>query len=241
MKTTATYPFSTKRESSCARRSAISAGIGRPTCPGTGVWQGVSLYGENKYRMRDIAFFTRRDGSVRAEITWSFSDYFDERAKDDEAVLEIFGDESLTLPVLGCKDKLCGKKSVLNFHIPNVRLWWPNGYGKQEFYYARVRLMREGKALDTAVRRFAVREIELDQSAYDARSNLCRLKVNGAPCSQRAPTGCPPTVSRARWMRTATKRSWNLRGGQTSICCACGAAAITKRKFFTTNATKRAS
>jgi anti-sigma regulatory factor (Ser/Thr protein kinase) len=105
--------------------------------------------------MRDIAFFTRRDGSVRAEITWSFSDYFDERAKDDEAVLEIFGDESLTLPVLGCKDKLCGKKSVLNFHIPNVRLWWPNGYGKQEFYYARVRLMREGKALDTAVRRFA--------------------------------------------------------------------------------------
>lgn len=152
-----------------------------PNLPGYGVWQGVSLYGENKYRMRDIAFFTRRDGSVRAEITWSFSDYFDERAKDDEAVLEIFGDESLTLPVLGCKDKLCGKKSVLNFHIPNVRLWWPNGYGKQEFYYARVRLMREGKALDTAVRRFAVREIELDQSAYDARSNLCRLKVNGAP------------------------------------------------------------
>lgn len=152
-----------------------------PNLPGYGIWQDVSVYGENYDCARDLFFSCKKDGSVRAEATWNFSNYFYKEAAHDTAELCVYADEQCTEQVARVVNPVRGKITVFNFRIGDVRLWWPNGYGEQPFYYAKLRLLRGGEVKDESVHRFAVREVELDQSSYDGRRNRCTIRVNGVP------------------------------------------------------------
>ena len=152
-----------------------------PNLPGYGIWQEVSIYGENYDCAKDLFFSTKKDGSVRAEATWNFSNYFYKEAAGDVAELTVYSDAACTEKVASVTNPVHGKITVFNFKIKNVRLWWPNGYGGQPFYYAKLLLKRRGEVKDELMQRFAVREVELDQSAYDGLRNRCTVKINGVP------------------------------------------------------------
>ena len=61
--------------------------------------------------------------------------------------------------------------------MQNPRLWWPNGYGKQELYYLKLAFARE-PASDTKQVRFGIREITYELSLLDSTGHLRRVEVS---------------------------------------------------------------
>jgi hypothetical protein len=60
--------------------------------------------------------------------------------------------------------------------VQRPRLWWPNGYGKQELYRLKVTFAQEGDLSDTRVSRFGIREITYELSLLDSTGHLRRLE-----------------------------------------------------------------
>jgi hypothetical protein len=59
--------------------------------------------------------------------------------------------------------------------VRNPRLWWPNGYGKQELYHLNVSFSENEKESDSRQVRFGIREITYELSLLDSRGHLRRL------------------------------------------------------------------
>jgi hypothetical protein len=62
--------------------------------------------------------------------------------------------------------------------IQHPRLWWPNGYGKQELYHLKLSFSEGGKDSDTKKVRFGIREITYELSLLDDRGHLRRLEYS---------------------------------------------------------------
>lgn len=67
--------------------------------------------------------------------------------------------------------------------IEHPRLWWPNGYGKQELYQLRLSFSENGTESHVKQLRFGIREISYELSLLDARGHLRRLEY--APTTRR--------------------------------------------------------
>jgi beta-galactosidase/beta-glucuronidase len=68
--------------------------------------------------------------------------------------------------------------------IQNPRLWWPNGYGKQELYRLNVTATADGAESDAKQVRFGIREITYELSLLDRTGHLRRVEF--APTKARA-------------------------------------------------------
>ena len=69
---------------------------------------------------------------------------------------------------------------VLELEVPQAPVWWPTGYGAHPLASVTVELLdeRDGRSLDTFVRRIGFRSVALDESPDDAGSRFA-LVVNG--------------------------------------------------------------
>ncbi len=61
--------------------------------------------------------------------------------------------------------------------VQQPRLWWPNGYGKQELYHLKVTFGLGNNQSDTRLSRFGIREITYELSLLDAAGHLRRVEV----------------------------------------------------------------
>jgi Exo-beta-D-glucosaminidase Ig-fold domain/Glycosyl hydrolases family 2/Concanavalin A-like lectin/glucanases superfamily/Glycosyl hydrolases family 2, sugar binding domain/Glycosyl hydrolases family 2, TIM barrel domain len=64
--------------------------------------------------------------------------------------------------------------------VQQPRLWWPNGYGKQELYHLKVTFDQGGDLSDTRVSRFGIREITYELSLLDSSGHLRRVEDSPA-------------------------------------------------------------
>jgi Exo-beta-D-glucosaminidase Ig-fold domain/Concanavalin A-like lectin/glucanases superfamily/Glycosyl hydrolases family 2/Glycosyl hydrolases family 2, sugar binding domain/Glycosyl hydrolases family 2, TIM barrel domain len=62
--------------------------------------------------------------------------------------------------------------------VQHPRLWWPNGYGKQELYQAKLTFSESGKESDVKSVRFGIREITYELSLLDSTGHLRRLEYS---------------------------------------------------------------
>jgi len=62
--------------------------------------------------------------------------------------------------------------------VQHPRLWWPNGYGKQELYGLTLTFAESGKDSDVKQLRFGIREITYELSLFDSRGHLRRLEYS---------------------------------------------------------------
>jgi hypothetical protein len=62
--------------------------------------------------------------------------------------------------------------------LQNPRLWWPNGYGKQELYTAGIDFKEGGENRDSKQVRFGVREVTYELSLLDSKGQLRRVDVS---------------------------------------------------------------
>lgn len=87
------------------------------------------------------------------------------------------------------------RSATVTVRTPDVKLWWPRGYGDQPLYECTVALEDgdDGHALDTWERRIGFRTIELDTS-QDAHGSAFTLVVNGTPVFARGVNWIPDDV-----------------------------------------------
>jgi hypothetical protein len=62
--------------------------------------------------------------------------------------------------------------------VTNPRLWWPNGYGKQELYHLNLTFGANGRTSDTKEVRFGIREITYELSLLDTTGHLRRVEYS---------------------------------------------------------------
>jgi Exo-beta-D-glucosaminidase Ig-fold domain/Concanavalin A-like lectin/glucanases superfamily/Glycosyl hydrolases family 2/Glycosyl hydrolases family 2, sugar binding domain/Glycosyl hydrolases family 2, TIM barrel domain len=64
----------------------------------------------------------------------------------------------------------------LTIHQP--RLWWPNGYGRQDLYHLKLTFAENGTTTDTKQLRFGIREITYELSLFDGVGRLRRVEYS---------------------------------------------------------------
>ena len=64
--------------------------------------------------------------------------------------------------------------------VTHPRLWWPNGYGKQELYHLKLSFAVGGPISDTKEVRFGIREITYELSLLDTAGHLRRVEYSPA-------------------------------------------------------------
>lgn len=62
--------------------------------------------------------------------------------------------------------------------VQNPRLWWPNGYGKQELYHLKLTFAEGGSESDSKEMRFGIREITYVLSLLDSAGHLRRVEID---------------------------------------------------------------
>lgn len=77
--------------------------------------------------------------------------------------------------------------------VEHPRLWWPNGYGKQELYTAKLSFAEGGAESDAKQVRFGIREITYELSLLDSAGHLRRVEY--LPTEARARKEHPVDVS----------------------------------------------
>ena len=75
-------------------------------------------------------------------------------------------------------------KEFSQLTIQNPRLWWPNGYGKQDLYHLKLTFSESGKESDAKETRFGIREITYELSLLDSHGHLRRLEYSPTVASQ---------------------------------------------------------
>ncbi|MFC9925925.1 glycoside hydrolase family 2 protein [Streptomyces sp. NPDC127190] len=92
---------------------------------------------------------------------------------------------------------LAGTGATVRVRVPDVRLWWPRGYGEQPLYDMEVTLLHEDAPLDVWRRRIGFRTVELDRRP-DAHGTGFTLVVNGERLFARGVNWIPDDVFPSR-------------------------------------------
>ena len=69
--------------------------------------------------------------------------------------------------------------------VQHPRLWWPNGYGKQELYTLKLTFVADGKQSDSKQVRFGIREISYELSLLDSAGHLRRVEYSPSKAKNR--------------------------------------------------------
>ncbi|MFF1293706.1 MULTISPECIES: glycoside hydrolase family 2 protein [unclassified Streptomyces] len=95
---------------------------------------------------------------------------------------------------------LDGANGVVRLEVPDVRLWWPRGYGEQPLYDVELTLLQGDDVLDVWRRRIGFRTVELDRSA-DEHGTGFTFVVNGERLFARGVNWIPDDVFPSRIRR----------------------------------------
>jgi len=87
--------------------------------------------------------------------------------------------------------------------VQNPRLWWPNGYGKQELYTLKLSFAENGRESDAKQVRFGIREITYELSLFDQTGHLRRAEFS--PTKARALNERVVNVTHAGMIETPSK------------------------------------
>lgn len=131
--------------------------------PAYGIFLPVEVWGESGAVIRDVRVKTKNSGEGVLFIELS------EPAPGKKLVLKI-GKERFSA--------VCsGRKNILCFRLEDPKLWYPNGYGRQDLYEYTLTLEGEDAYCGT----FAFREVVLDESPLGADRLDFRILVNNVP------------------------------------------------------------
>lgn len=156
----------------------------------TGIWQDVELSATGELRILDPQIVTTLPlpGTDSADLAIHVP--IENRAdKRRNATIEIdvagaHVSKSATLPP-GASEVVLTPTEFPQLRLPHPRLWWPNGYGKQDLYTARLTIAADGGRSDSKSVRFGIREITYELSLFDHEGRLRRVEVDPAAASAR--------------------------------------------------------
>ncbi|MHA1988334.1 MAG: glycoside hydrolase family 2 protein [Promethearchaeota archaeon] len=144
----------------------------------------VELCEQNDLSIQDIFVYTENISENKASINvqWSVQTKFQ---MDMDFSLEIFfKDTNKSIYKNKIKSKLDKGYSQIKskINLPQVKLWWPNGYGKQNLYKLKISTITHDESKETT---FGIRKIELvlkdkEKHTFIFKINDTKIWVKGA-------------------------------------------------------------
>ncbi|HLH07103.1 MAG TPA: LamG-like jellyroll fold domain-containing protein [Terriglobales bacterium] len=155
----------------------------------SGLWQPVTLTATGTVKIGDPQIVTSLPlpdtSKADVEITIPFDNTGDTpvigtlTASFDKTIVT----KNVTVAPHGSTVKLTSAE-FSQLTVQHPRLWWPNGYGKQELYTLNLSFAENGHESDTRSVRFGIREITYELSLFDKFGHLRR--VDFSPTTARA-------------------------------------------------------
>ncbi|MEU6371757.1 glycoside hydrolase family 2 protein [Streptomyces sp. NPDC046909] len=162
-----------------------------PTLVTAGIWRPVRLE----------HWSTARISRVRPLVTVEQGLGVVELAVDVERTrVEAPLDVEATVGGVRVRAAVDGARGVVRLEVPDVRLWWPRGYGEQPLYDVELRLLHGDDVLDVWRRRVGFRRVGLDRSADEHGSGFTFV-VNGVRIFARGVNWIPDDVFPSRITR----------------------------------------
>ena len=82
--------------------------------------------------------------------------------------------------VIYAKSRVTSNRGVLYFNIPNVKPWWPYGYGEPNVYDGTLSILQNGEVVHSIPVSFGVRRVELERrDALNGDEGQFRFLING--------------------------------------------------------------
>ncbi len=146
-----------------------------PQLPAIGIWKDIYLQGRRGARLGDVHVRQQHvDGDVTLSVDAAVEDW--QAGRLDVRLTLTMPDGKISMVVQPVSD---GQAS-LDLLIKKPRLWWPNGYGAQPLYQARVELLHNGTTLEERHYQVGLRTLELRQEP-DRWGRSFTFVVNGVP------------------------------------------------------------
>ncbi|MFI5678885.1 glycoside hydrolase family 2 protein [Streptomyces cellulosae] len=162
-----------------------------PTLVTAGIWRPVRLERWSTARIARVRpLVTVEDGRGRVELQVEV-----ERSRV-EAALAV----EATVGGVRARAEIDGTRGVVRLSVPDVRLWWPRGYGEQPLYDIELTLLHDERPLDVWRRRIGFRTVELDRR-LDAHGSGFTFVVNGERLFARGVNWIPDDVFPSRITR----------------------------------------
>ncbi|MGB6469714.1 MAG: LamG-like jellyroll fold domain-containing protein [Candidatus Acidiferrales bacterium] len=148
----------------------------------TGIWQSVQLKATNSVKIGDPQVVTtlplpdtsRADVVITVPLDNTSDAPVRGTLKASFESVDITKD--VTLPPGSTTLKLTPAE-FQQLTVRNPRLWWPNGYGKQDLYHLKLTFDEGSNQSDVKQLRFGIREITYELSLLDSTGHLRRVEV----------------------------------------------------------------
>ena len=149
-----------------------------PKIPDSGIWRDIGIKFFNDARLKDIYIIQdHKKGSVRLDIDVNFEIW---NSGDFDLKVEVLYPDDKKI----CREQKIGglkeNRAVVSIDINDPRLWWPNGYGKQNLYKISVNLIKGDKVLDAKEITTGLRTFKLEQEK-DRWGTSFRFEINDIP------------------------------------------------------------
>jgi Glycosyl hydrolase 2 galactose-binding domain-like/Exo-beta-D-glucosaminidase Ig-fold domain/Glycosyl hydrolases family 2/Concanavalin A-like lectin/glucanases superfamily/Glycosyl hydrolases family 2, TIM barrel domain len=155
----------------------------------TGIWQPVTLEASDAVKIGDVQVVTKLPlpDTTRADIEISVPLENLSTTPTKGTIKTSFDQITVMKEVTvtpGKSSITFSSKEFPQLTVQNPRLWWPNGYGKQELYTLKVSFSEGNTESDSKQVRFGIREITYELSLLDHTGHLRRLEYS--PTAARA-------------------------------------------------------
>jgi len=162
-----------------------------PTLVTAGIWRPVRLEAWSTARIARVRpLVTVEDGLGVVEL------HVEVERSRVEAPLAV----EATVGGVRVRGEIEGTEGVVRLEVPDVRLWWPRGYGEQPLYDVELTLLHGGDPLDVWRRPIGFRTVRLDTAA-DAHGTGFTFVVNGERLFARGVNWIPDDVFPSRITR----------------------------------------
>ena len=154
-----------------------------PKYKNVGIWKPVKLVGWNGTRLENAYVVTQTIDVDKAELMLHLDI---ESNLDEEIAVEVgpsTGSGTLAFMEKESRPLSLSKgrqHSVVPITIDNPQLWWPNEMGEQPLYDFEVRLLKDGKLLDSKTFKSGINTFEMVDEP-DSIGRAFYFKVNGVP------------------------------------------------------------
>jgi hypothetical protein len=156
----------------------------------TGIWQPVTLTASGVVKVGDPQVVTTLPlpDNTRADVEISVPLDNTGSAAVRGTLTAAFEQVAISKPVTLAPGKSTIKLTPSEFAqltVQHPRLWWPNGYGKQDLYHLKLSFTEGDKESDSKQIRFGIREITYELSLLDSTGHLRRLEYSPSVARQK--------------------------------------------------------
>lgn len=143
-----------------------------PQMPDGGIYRPVYIECYSHPRIDDVRFIQRHEnGNVEVKALVSISNHL----AGCQICFQLIDEDGNVL-----SDYIAAptNQQTLSVTVENPKLWWANGYGKQQLYIAKISLICDGKIIDEKNLRIGLRTLEISREADSYGEEFC-FKLNG--------------------------------------------------------------